>query len=151
MPYLDEVKPSFKKISHEELMQLIYKKLDVTPTEEEKKYHDDLISFIIDQNLITEKNVSKTSGSEILDNYNLGNFIISKEKEADVLMTSIKKDFINEFLPKDEKEIIKILSDEGLSSDIINKYLIIYITIKIKKEKKNILKNIEDLNSYIID
>lgn len=117
----------------------IYKILKYNPTDEEKKENIYIIKILLNQDLIIEKNINKNV--KLADNYNIGNYYILKEKDAEVVHMSWPKEFMNKYMDKEDKDFITYLQNHELSVDLINKYLVIYNNIKLSKMKKNIEKD----------
>jgi putative ribosome biogenesis GTPase RsgA len=129
------------------ILNYIYKILKYNPTDEERKENLYIVKILLNQDLIIEKNINKNVNN-LSDNYNIGNYYILKEKDAEVVNTSWSKDFMDKYMNKDDKDLIIYLQNKDISLDMINKYLVVYNNIKLSKIQKNKEKDTLD---YVIE
>lgn len=130
-----------------EILDHIYSILNYRPDDKERKEHLYIIKILLNQTLITEKNINK-GPNVLIDNYNIGNYYILKEKDVEVSTSFWNKDFMNKYMDKDDIELINYLQKKKVRFDMINKYLVIYNNIKLSQ----IQNDIEKLEgNYIIE
>lgn len=98
------------------------------------------------QTLITEKNSTKLSNN----NYNLGNFFIGKEKEAEVSFVTWP-DYFQTIFNEKEKKLLHYLKKKNLSFEKIAKIFNIYTNIVADKQNRINQKSLKNINDYIFD
>lgn len=118
-------------------------KNDFTQIEKKKILRE--INIDVNKTLITEKTI--TINKKTPDSFNLGSYVISKEKEAISTMVPINNEFANEYLSKAEKKLLDICKKEKMSNQETNILLMYYNQLKINIiEQTHSMKNITDYN-----
>lgn len=128
------------------MLNHIYKILEYAPTDNERLEHMYIIKILLNQDLIIEKNINKNVNN-LSDNYNIGNYYILKEKDAEVINISWPKEFMTKYMDQEDINLITYLQKNDTPLDMINKYLVIYNNIKLFKIQKNKEK---DESDYVI-
>lgn len=118
------------------ILDYIYSVLDYKPTDSERQENLYNLKILLNQELIIEKNLNKNVNN-INDNYNIGNYYILKEKDAEVINMSWPAEFMDKYMLKSDKDMIAYLHNKDLTLDMINKYFIIYTNIKLLQIQKN--------------
>lgn len=118
------------------ILDYIYSVLDYKPTDSERQENLYNLKILLNQELIIEKNLNKNVNN-INDNYNIGNYYILKEKDAEVINMSWPAEFMDKYMLKSDKDMIAYLRNKDLTLDMINKYFIIYTNIKLLQIQKN--------------
>lgn len=130
-----------------EILDHIYNILNYRPDDKERYEHLFTIKILLNQTLITEKNINK-GPNVLIDNYNIGNYYILKEKDVEVSTSFWSKDFMNKYMDKEDIELINFLQKKKVRFDMINKYLVIYNNIKLSQIQNDVEK--KEAN-YIIE
>lgn len=126
------------------IINIIYKILNVSPSDEEKEKH---INIFYESILITEKIITKpTSG------FTLGNYCISKEKDANSQYITMNQTVINKIINKNDTKFVELIDNlnkfKNLTPDLYNKSIILYNTICLNQKLINNENN--NLDKYII-
>ncbi|QKE44534.1 hypothetical protein Yalta_087 [Yalta virus] len=121
-------------------------KLKVSKIERDEIY--EIVKNLFNKPLITERNISFKS---IEDNYNFGNYFISKDRESESSIIGISEDFRQKYFNKDENEIFTYLKKKNLTNETINKFMLLYNTFIVKRIKINKEIVIKDIFDYVID
>lgn len=137
----------FNKDISLKILEHIYSILDYKPTDLERQENLYNIKILLNQDIIIEKNINKNVNN-INDNYNIGNYYILKEKDAEVINMTWSADFMEKYMYKNDIDIITYLRNQDLTLDMINKYFIIYTNIKLLQIQKN--KEKDELD-YVIN
>lgn len=132
----------------EEIVNFILSKSGLKVSKTEKNEIFDIVTNLFNKPLITERNISFKS---IEDNYNFGNYFISKDRESESSMIGISEDFRKKYFNKTENEIFSYLKNKNLSNDSINKFMLLYNTYRVKRIKINKEIVIKDIFDYVID
>lgn len=132
----------------EEIVNFILSKSGLKVSKTEKNEIFDIVTNLFNKSLITERNISFKS---IEDNYNFGNYFISKDRESESSMIGISEDFRKKYFNKTENEIFSYLKNKNLSNDSINKFMLLYNTYRVKRIKINKEIVIKDIFDYVID
>lgn len=143
----DFVKSNVVEDINLEMLDHIYNILNYRPTDKERNEHLFTIKILLNQTLITEKNINK-GPNVLIDNYNIGNYYILKEKDVEVSTSFWSKDFMNKYMDKEDIELINYLQKKKVRFDMINKYLVIYNNIKLSQIQNNVEKQ---EGNYIIE
>ena len=131
-----------------EVIDFILSKSKLKISDEEKNEMNETLNILLEKPLITEKTLTfKTSE----DNYNIGNYFINKDRDAESSSISISAKFRDKYFNKTENEIYLYLKKKNLSGDKINKYLILYNLFVAKRIKINREIPMKDIMDYIID
>lgn len=132
----------------EEIVNFILAKSNLKVSKTEKNEIFDIVTNLFNKPLITERNMSFKS---IEDNYNFGNYFISKDRESESSMIGISEEFRKKYFNKTENEIFSYLKNKNLSNDSINKFMLLYNTYIVKRIKINKEIVIKDIFDYVID
>lgn len=131
-----------------EVIDFILLKSKLKISDEEKNEMNETLNILLEKPLITEKTLTfKTSE----DNYNIGNYFINKDRDAESSSIAISGKFRNKYFNENENEIYLYLKKKNLSNDKINKYLILYNLFAAKRIKINREIPMKDIMDYIID
>lgn len=131
-----------------EVIDFILSKSKLKISDEEKNEMNETLNILLEKPLITEKTLTfKTSE----DNYNIGNYFINKDRDAESSSVSISGKFRNKYFNETENDIYLYLKKKNLSNEKINKYLILYNLFVAKRIKINREIPMKDIMDYIID
>lgn len=120
-----------------------YVKNDFSYLEKKKILND--VKKLLNNNLITEKNTSYNKN--VPDAFNLGSYVIMKEKEAVGSMIGITANFKNKYMSDIEKTLVEISKEKKFNNQEINILILYYNQLKINVlDSKHFVKNISSYN-----
>lgn len=120
-----------------------YVKNDFSYLEKKKILNE--VKKLLNNNLITEKNTSYNKN--VPDAFNLGSYVIMKEKEAVGSMIGITANFKNKYMSDIEKTLVEISKEKKFNNQEINILILYYNQLKINVlDSKHFVKNISSYN-----